>query len=550
MPNLPPAAFAIVAALIGAVVGALIVLAVARRWTARANLAGRSARDSEVAVLIEQRDAATARGADLTRRIERLESDWSSAEQSRRQLTAHAATQQAHAERLAVDLADARRRRDDLQQHLQELSGRYASLEASAREQAQAATEKLQLLDQAEQRLREAFQNLANRILDDKAERLREQSALQLGGLLDPLKVQLKEFRETVNQTHASDQRERGMLAQEIQSLKQLNQRISEDAINLTRALKGDSRTQGAWGELVLERVLEASGLQAGREYETQMTFRNNDGSRPRPDVIVHLPEDKDIVIDAKVSLKAYERLVAASDDAVRAMALNEHLASLRRHVDELSARNYDEIEKLRTLDFVLMFIPVESAFIEAVRADEGLYSYALAKNISLVSPSTLLATLRTVAHLWRIERRNVNAVEIARRAAQLHDNFALLVSELGNVGLALDKAQRAHASALRRLREGGKGSVLLQVQSLAEMGAPVKRSLQMSLLDSGASAETDENGDAESEPAPESAPPETALLKTSPSKSPQATLPEPGSRESDSGVAKPASVTPFKART
>jgi DNA recombination protein RmuC len=212
--------------------------------------------------------------------------------------------------------------------------------------------------------------------------------------------------------------------------------------------------------------------------------------------VIVRLPDNKDIVIDAKVSLKAYERSVASGEEPLRAAALNDHVASLRRHIDELSARNYDDIEKLRTLDFVLLFIPVEAAFIEAVRSDGNLYGYALSKNISLVSPSTLLATLRTVAHLWRVEQRNINANEIARRAAQLHDNFALLVNELGSVGLALDKAQRAHQSALRRLREGGKGSVLLQVQSLAEMGVPVKK--QLSLLESTPAELVDEAAEPE----------------------------------------------------
>jgi DNA recombination protein RmuC len=500
VPNLPSNVLVIIAGAVGFLVGAFGVFAWARRWIAQAHEAGRASRDGEVAVLAGKYDAVSSRATELERRIERFERDWTAAEQNVRQLTAHAATHQAHAERLSRDLVEACRSRDGFQQRLEDLTGRHAALEAASREQLLSATEKLQLLDQAEQRLRESFQNLANRIIDDKAESLREQSALQLGGLLDPLKVQLKEFRESVSQTHASDQRERGMLAQEIQSLKQLNQRISEDAINLTRALKGDSRSQGAWGELVLERVLEASGLQAGREYETQMTFQSGEGGRQRPDVIVHLPDEKDVVVDSKVSLVAYERFVSChDDDAARAAALQEHLASLRRHIDGLSARNYDDIEKLRTLDFVLMFIPVEAAFIEAVRADESLYGYALAKNISLVSPSTLLATLRTVAHLWRIERRNVNAMEIARRAAQLHDNFALLVDELRSVGLALDKAQRAHASALRRLREGGKGSVLLQVQSLAEMGAPVKRSLQLSLLDSAAAEAADEIPESES---------------------------------------------------
>ncbi|MGH8173167.1 MAG: DNA recombination protein RmuC [Rhodanobacteraceae bacterium] len=506
MLNLPPLVLTILALCTGFAAGALAISILARRWTERAGEAGRSGRDAEVAVLAEQRDAAAARCSELGARVERFEREWSAAEQNLRTLTAHAATQQTHAQRLVQELGETQRSRDESQSRSSDLASRYAALEATAREQSQSAAEKLQLLDQAEQRLRESFQNLANRILEDKAERFREQSAQQLGGLLDPLKLQLKEFRETVNQTHASDQRERGMLTQEIHSLKQLNQRISEDAINLTRALKGDTRAQGAWGELVLERVLEASGLQAGREYETQVSFRTGDGGRQRPDVIVHLPDEKDVVIDAKVSLVAYERFVSAGDDDIlRPAALVDHVASVRRHIDGLAARNYSDIEGLRTLDFVLLFVPIEAAFIEAVRADPSIYVHALEKNISIVSPSTLLATLRTVSHLWRIERRNVNAMEMTRRAALLHDNFALLVDELRNVGLQLDKAQRTHASALRRLTEGGKGSVLLQVQSLAEMGAPVRRSLQMPLLGStDESLEDDDAGVQDPAPAPQ----------------------------------------------
>ncbi|HVT33132.1 MAG TPA: DNA recombination protein RmuC [Rhodanobacteraceae bacterium] len=529
MPNLTPLVALIAGLAAGVLAGIAIVLFASRRRSARAHAAGRASRDGEIAVLAEQRSAAAARADELAHRVDRFERDAETSTRDLREAAARAAGQQARAERLESDLVEARRIREGLQHRIDALSASHAALEASSREQLQAAAEKLALLDQAEQRLRDSFQNLAASILEDKAKHLREQSEQQLGGLLDPLKLQLREFRETVSQTHASEQRERGMLAQEIQSLKQLNQRISEDAINLTRALKGDSRTQGAWGELVLERVLEASGLSAGRDYETQVTFRNDDGTRPRPDVIVHLPDSKDIVVDSKVSLKAYERYVASGEDGLRAAALNDHVASLRRHVDELSARNYDDIEKLRTLDFVLLFIPVEAAFIEAVRADANLYGYALAKNISLVSPSTLLATLRTVAHLWRIEQRNVNAMEIARRAAQLHDNFALLVNELGSVGLALDKAQRAHASALRRLREGGKGSVLLQVQSLAEMGAPVKK--QLSLLESAPAELVDEAA----EPEAPAAGAGTSAKETT---------------ASGSDVPKAPSVVPLKART
>ncbi|HEV7489281.1 MAG TPA: DNA recombination protein RmuC [Rhodanobacteraceae bacterium] len=498
MPDLPPVALAIVAALIGVLVGALIVLAFARRWVARALAAGRAARDGEVAVLIEQRDAATARTADLSRRIERFESEWPGAEQTRRQLTAHAATQQAHAERLTIDLADARRSRDDLQQRLQDLSGRYASLEASAREQAQAATEKLQLLDQAEQRLREAFQNLANRILDDKAERLREQSALQLGGLLDPLKTQLKEFRETVNQTHASDQRERGMLTQEIQSLKQLNQRISEDAINLTRALKGDPRTQGAWGELVLERLLEASGLEKGRAYDTQTVLRDESGGRPRPDVIVHLPGGRDIIIDAKVSLTAYERYCAAVDDDERSVQLSAHIASIRSHVKELAERRYGDLAGVNSLEFVLMFVPVEAAYIEAVHRDQGLHAFALEQHVAIVTTSTLLATLQTVKSLWSFDDRNRNAVEIADRAGKLYDKFVGFVADLQDAGAKLEGAREALASATGKLQTG-RGNLVSQVEKLRELGAKTAKTLPTDMIEP---AELDEvqarlNGDA-----------------------------------------------------
>jgi DNA recombination protein RmuC len=353
---------------------------------------------------------------------------------------------------------------------------RAAELDVSLREQARSHGEKLELLTQAETRLRDSFQTLAQQILEERAQRFGEQSQQQIGGLVEPLKAQIKEFREAIAQTYSNEQRERGMLANEIQTLKQLNQQISKDAINLTNALRGETQTQGAWGEMVLERVLEASGLQSGREYETQTSFGDGDGGRARPDVIVRLPDEKDLVIDAKCSLVAYERYCSEGDEATRAVAIREHVASVRRHVDGLSARGYADLPGLRTLDFVLLFIPVEAAFIEAVRADVGLYDYALRKNVSLVSPSTLLATLRTVAHLWKIEHRNLNAMEIAERAARLHDNFASLVGELEEVGKQLLKAQQAQTRALKRITEGGNGSVILQVRHLAELGAPVKK--------------------------------------------------------------------------
>ena len=488
----------VVSAVCAFVLGALISAWLGLRRTRAAVVDARLRVEPELVALREQRDAHARQLVDARGHSERLEHERGQVEQRQQAALALASERKAEVEQLRLRLADADSRFTAANRDLHALGERHAALEAGRAEQVRAAADKLALLEQADQRLREAFQNLAQQILEAKSERFREQSAEQLGGLLDPLKLQLKEFREAVTQTHANEQRERGKLVQEIRTLKELNQQISQDAINLTRALKGDAQAQGAWGEMVLERVLEASGLQAGREYELQSSFTDAEGRRQRPDALVRLPEDKIIIIDAKVSLVAWERSVASSATVDRDAALREHVQSLRRHIDGLSVKSYDDIDGVRTLDFVLMFIPIEAAFIEAVRLDSNLYSHALAKNISLISPSTLLATLRTIAHLWRIEQRNDNAKEIARRAGNLHDNFALLVGELENLGSQLDKAQGAHRSAIRRLTEGGKGSVLLQVHSLAEMGVSVKKTLPAQLLDAAGAGEDAGTGDAD----------------------------------------------------
>lgn len=396
-------------------------------------------------------------------------------------------------ERLAALQAEhdaERARRHQAEARAGELTARLESAQATAEE-------RRALLQQTEQRLQEAFENLASRILEDKARRFTEHNAQQLGGLLDPLKVQLKDFREAVDRTYADEQRQRGALSKEIDTLRQLNERISQDAINLTRALKGDTQAQGAWGELVLERVLEASGLQSGREYFTQFSLRDEDGGRLRPDVLVRLPDDKDLVIDAKVSLVAYERFCAAGDDAERARCLREHVLSVRRHIDGLSARGYSAHPDVRSLDFVLMFVPVEAAFIEVVRADSGIYAHALGRNIALVSPSTLLATLRTVSHLWKVEQRNINAKDIADRATKLYDNLAQFVGEFEAIGAQLGKAQDLHGRALRRLTQGGRGSIVLQAEKLRELGVHPTKALPAGLLDrAGAGSDEAPAGD------------------------------------------------------
>ena len=289
------------------------------------------------------------------------------------------------------------------------------------------------------------------------------------------MREQLGDFRKRVDEVYDKESRERQLLKVEIDSLKNLNQRISEDAINLTRALKGESRTQGAWGELVLERLLEASGLQKGREYEAQIGLRDEDGGRPRPDVIVHLPEGRDLIIDAKVSLTAYERYCSAVEDGERGAQMNAHVASMRTHVKQLSERRYSELPGMNSLEFVLMFVPVEAAFIEAAHHDDGLHEFALDKQVVIVTTSTLLATLRTVSTLWRFDDRNRNAFEIADRAGKLYDKFVGFVEDIEDARHKLDAARHALSSARSKL-VSGRGNLVGSVEKLRELGAPAPR--------------------------------------------------------------------------
>ena len=474
-------------------VGALIAWLATRR---RAFLSGRASRDGELAQLLAERDAAGQIGERLQAELGRASSELQAQRASVIDLSARHAEGLGRLERLAqVEMELKERRAEALRliearQRAEQQSTEYAT---RLHEQKQAAQERIALFERS---LNDKFKTLSSELLEGQSQKFAAQNEANLGTLLNPLREQLSDFRKRVDEVYDKESRERGLLKHEIDSLKNLNQRISEEAVNLTQALKADSKTRGAWGEMVLERLLEMAGLQAGRQFETQASFAADSG-RQRPDVIVHLPDDKDIVIDAKVSLIAWERYTAAADDVERASALRDHLAAIRRNVDDLYGKDYSSIPHLRTLDFVLMFIPIESAFVEAVRVDDRLYGYALAKNVSIVSPSTLLATLRTVAHLWRIEQRNVNSLEFARVAAQLHDNFTLLVEGLQEVGERLDQAKTKHEVVVRRLTEGGRGSVLLQVQRLKELGADTKKKLPRELLErAGATVD-----DADAEP-------------------------------------------------
>ncbi|ELY5829788.1 DNA recombination protein RmuC [Cronobacter turicensis] len=345
------------------------------------------------------------------------------------------------------------------------------------------AEEKLRQMMSSEQRLSEQFENLANRIFEQSRRQVDEQNRQSLNGLLSPLREQLDGFRRQVQESFGQESRERHTLAHEIRNLQQLNAQMAQEAVNLTRALKGDNKAQGNWGEVVLARVLEASGLREGHEYETQVNIQLADRSRMQPDVIVRLPQGKDVVIDAKMTLVAYERYFNAEDDYNREMALNEHIASLRNHIRLLGRKDYQQLPGLRTLDYVLMFIPVEPAFLLAIDKQPELITEALKNNIMLVSPTTLLVALRTISNLWRYEHQSRNAQQIADRASRLYDKMRLFVDDMSAIGQNLDKASDSYRQAMKKLASG-RGNLLAQAEAFRGMGVEVKREINPDLAE------------------------------------------------------------------
>ena len=346
-----------------------------------------------------------------------------------------------------------------------------------------AAEDKQRLLINSEQRLTSQFENLANRIFEHSGRRADEQNKQSLDKLLLPLREQLDGFRRQVQDSFGQEARERHTLSHEIRNLQQLNEQMAREAINLTKALKGDNKTQGNWGEVVLSRVLEASGLREGYEYQTQVSVQVDTNSRMQPDVVVRLPQNKDVVIDAKMTLVAYERYFNSQDDIEREIALNEHIASVRGHIRLLGRKDYQQLPGLRSLDYVLMFIPVEPAFLLAIDREPELISEALKHNIMLVSPTTLLVALRTISNLWRYEHQSQNAKRIADRAARLYDKLRLFVDDMESMGQSLEKAQGSYRLAMNKLSQG-RGNVIGQVEGFRALGVEVKRPISPSLAE------------------------------------------------------------------
>jgi DNA recombination protein RmuC len=337
-------------------------------------------------------------------------------------------------------------------------------------------------LDAMQNRLKIEFENLANRILEEKSNKFTAQNQTNLEQVLGPLKTQIGEFKNRVEQVYTAETADRSALRQQIDSLKDLNQKINEEAKNLTLALKGDSKAQGNWGELILEKVLESSGLKKGTEYMVQSSLKNEDGKNLRPDVIINLPDQKHFVVDSKVSLTAYEQYCSCENSEDQKILLKEHIKSVRKHVDELAAKKYHDLYQINAPDFVFMFVPVEPAFSLALRSDGSLFTDAFEKKVILVTPTTLLATLRTVDQIWKQELQTRNALEIARKSGDLYDKFVMFYTSLEKVNSKLNETQTAFNDVFDDVKTG-RGNLIKRVEDIKKLGIKASKELPSNVM-------------------------------------------------------------------
>jgi DNA recombination protein RmuC len=446
-----------------AVLGALLGAVLVRGWS---NRTGAAASDAE---WVELKQQLAAQSAQLQARDEQIQEWRLQREQANRDL-------------------------DNLRQRVETLTRELATLTAELEAERRHAQEKIELLTQARETLSEQFRNLANDILEDKSKRFTETNAVRLGELLGPLGIKIAEFQKKVEHAYDTEGRARSELAGQVKQLMELNQVLSADAKNLTQALKGSNKAQGNWGELILERVLEGSGLRKGHEYVVQESHTREDGSRAMPDVVIRLPDERFLVVDAKVSLVAYEQAATQEDDKLREAAIKRHVESLRAHIRGLSSKNYQQIYDIRSLDFVMLFIPVEPAFMMAIAHDPELYMEAWNRQVLLVSPSTLLFVLRTVEHLWRQEAQSRNAQDIASRGAELYDKLVGFVEDLDQLGERLKQAQTSYDKARGKF-SSGRGNLVRQAEMLRELGLRPTKTLPTTWAES---ARHDDSPDAD----------------------------------------------------
>lgn len=364
-----------------------------------------------------------------------------------------------------------------------ELSSSFSRMEETNNNLKERLTEQKGEIEELQQKFAKEFENLANRIFEEKGNKFTEQNKEKLGEILNPLKEKISDFEKKVEESSRESIKGHASLKEQLSMLKDLNQQVTQEAKNLTEALKGQSKTRGSWGEFILESLLEKSGLVKGREYTVQESLNAESGRRFQPDVIIKLPENKSLVIDSKVSLVGYEKFVSSEKEQEKQLALREHINSIRAHIKNLNGKNYQNLYQLESLDFVLMFMPIEPAFALAVQSDASLFSDAFEMNIVIVSPSTLLATLRTIASIWRQENQNKNALEIARQSGALYDKFVGFIEDLINVGKKIDESKNYYADAMKKLTDGS-GNLVRRAEKIKQLGAKTSKNLPKSILD------------------------------------------------------------------
>lgn len=362
---------------------------------------------------------------------------------------------------------------------LKDIELNYAVLQTKYEEQITASNEKLSVLQGAKDELSNEFKLLANKIFEDKTKSFDIAHKEQFEMMLKPFREQISNFSKLSQEQFNEELKDRHLLKDELKRLKQMNEQLSQDALNLTNALKGESKTQGNWGEIVLEKILEDSGLREGSEYELQMHLKDDNGKRYLPDVVIHMPQNRDIVVDSKVSLTAYERFVTAEDEQIKNQALKEHITSISKHVGELSTKQYEKLEGINSLDYVLLFMPIEGAFLLALEYDGDFFKQAYDKNILIVSPSTLMVTLRTIEHIWRTQRQEDNARKIASEAEAMYDKLVGFVEEMQKIGLQIDRTKESYDTAMNRLKTG-RGNVIKRAENVASLGLKPKKLLSI----------------------------------------------------------------------
>jgi len=363
------------------------------------------------------------------------------------------------------------------------LSSQVSALNTEKRRLTEDLRTKQTEIETAEEKLRAAFKNLANEILEEKTQKFTEQNRTKLEEILKPLGEKILSFEKKVEEAYHKESNERFSLVNEIKKLAELNQQISQEASNLTQALKGQAKTRGNWGEIILESILEKSGLVKDREYFVQQSYTNEEGKRLQPDVIVVYPGERSVIIDSKVSLNAYERYVSSEIKEEQDVALREHLQAIRNHVTDLSSKNYQDLYQIKSLDFVMMFLPIEPAYMLAVQNDPNLWSFAYDRRILLISPTNLIASLKMIANLWRVEYQNKNALEISRQSGELYDKFKGFVDDLEDIGKKINATRGSFDDAMNKLATG-KGNLIRRAEKIRELGVKSEKKLPKNLLD------------------------------------------------------------------